>query len=86
MGRPTGDAGSLIRIERQLHFAKPAQAPPEALDAGRLADLWVGELAPWTRSPRTSSWRGSRKPTKPCSRRREKGRSLPRKPSASPAT
>jgi hypothetical protein len=48
-GRPTGPAGTVVRIERQLHFAKPAQAPPETLDAEKLGNLWLGELAPWTR-------------------------------------
>ena len=49
MGRPTGQPGSLIRIERQLHFAKPAQVAPELLGAEQLAALWLGEMEPWTR-------------------------------------
>jgi hypothetical protein len=38
-----------IRMERQLHLAKPRQVSPDLLDNQRLAGMWLGELAPWSR-------------------------------------
>jgi len=48
LGLPT--AGSRVRIERQLRYPKAAQTGPETFTAERLAALWTGELAPWTRT------------------------------------
>lgn len=52
-GSLDGDASAppqgWIRMERQMQLAKPRQVSPDLLNTQRFAEMWLGELAPWSR-------------------------------------